>query len=257
MTGVAASGGGMIRLHVGDTMVDMRRSLENALRQRVSEHVGLEVHDRVYMPVRRALDPITMAVDEAVREALGAPPRPDNVRAALGGLRALLDGNAKERELQRALLESGLLSPGGICRAVSEVSMGPITGDSRGMRMDLVVDATKDDPAQIIELKRGSHRLLVRRGSSMEGISRPLENALRQVQSYGGRVSANAETRLSLEEDYELALERIELRLIAGRRLPDAFSYHLLSDAGFGDGPEVWISTWDGFLAELERIAVG
>jgi len=54
-----------------------------------------------------------------------------------------------------------------------------------------------------------------------------------------------------------LELDRLELRLVAGRQLPAAASYHLLTK---WRRLMVWsctISTWDGFLAEIERIAVG
>jgi hypothetical protein len=209
------------------------------------------------LPVRQALDPIHTAVEGALREALGMSPQPDRFRMALARLRAMLDANAKERDLQRVLVESGLLDPGGICRAVAEVAMQPTDDDPRGMRMDLVVDSTQDDPAQIIELKRGSHRLLVCRGTPLERVSEPLAKALRQVRSYGERLESDADARLGVEVSHELELDRLELRLVAGRRLPDPESYHLLSQAEPSDALELSISTWDGFLAELERVGVG
>jgi hypothetical protein len=249
----------MLRLALRDPMLHLRRSLETSIRKQVSEHVVLQVHDQVYAPVRAALDPIHAAVEEALSAALGLRPRsPDPFRTAIAELRALLKGNAKERELQRVLCEGGLLDPTGTCRAIAEVAMEATDDDPRGMRMDLVVGSAEDEPAQIIELKRGSHRLLARRGTPAERISRPLEKALHQLKSYGERINSAPETRLDIEARHELELERLELRLVAGRRLHDAHDYHLLSRAEPDDAAlELQISTWDGFLAELERIAVG
>jgi hypothetical protein len=135
--------------------------------------------------------------------------------------------------------------------------MGPTHNDPRGMRMDLVVDSTPHDPAQVIELKRGSHRLLLRRDTPMGRISVPLARALRQICGYGERLVGDGQTRIDVEADHDLHLERLELRLVAGRRLPDAAGYHLLSQVELSNGLELSISTWDGFLAELERIGVG
>ncbi len=126
-----------------------------------------------------------------------------------------------------------------------------------GMRMDLVVNATENDPAQVIELKRGSHRLLVCRGTPVERVSEPLIRALRQVRTYGARLESDAETRFNVEGRHTLELDKLELRLVAGRQLPTAASYHLLSQVAATDGLELHISTWDGFLAEIERIAAG
>lgn len=247
----------MVRIDLRGAMFDLRRSLETSLREQVSEHVLLDIHDRLYRPLRQALDPIHGAVDGALREAFGMPAAPDPFRSAIGRLRAMLEANAKERELQSVLVDSGLLNPAGTCRAVSEVAMSATDDDPRGMRMDLVVNSANDEPAQIIELKRGSHRLLVRRGTPAERISRPLANALRQLRSYGERLDSDADTRTHVETVHDLELEHLELRLVAGRRLPDSEGYHLLSQADPGDGLELSISTWDGFLAELERVGVG
>ncbi len=250
----------MLRVDLRSAMFDMRRSLERSLRQQVSEYVLMDVHDAVYAPVRRALDPISAAFEGALREAFGSPPEADQrhrFRSALAELRALLDRNARERELQRVLFQSGLLDPAGTCRTVAEVAMYATDRDPRGMRMDLVVDATQDDPAQVIELKRGSHRLLVCRGTPVERVSKPLIRALRQVRTYGARLESDAEARINVESLHSLELDQLELRLVAGRQLPAAASYHLLSQVDATDGLELHISTWDGFLAELERIGVG
>jgi hypothetical protein len=198
----------MLRLGLRDPMLQLRKSLESAIRKQVSEHVILQVHDQVYTPLRQSLDPIRTAVEEDLREALGVGPRlPNPFRAAIDELRMLLERNAKERELQRVLCESGLLDPTGKCRAIAEVTMEATDEDPRGMRMDLVVGSAEDEPAQIIELKRGSHRLLARRGSPTERIARPLEKALNQLTSYGERLNFNLETKLDIEHRLDVELE--------------------------------------------------
>jgi hypothetical protein len=273
--------------------VRLTKQLEDEIRKQCSEDVVLEVHDRLYVPLRDAFDPIRAAVEDelasvfgaigdalppalpaiheaaeaAVTEALGAPsgsaPAGPHRRAlqrkAIARIRSLLDRKAKERDLQRALVESGLLTPAGICRAVQEVTMAPTGDHPRGMRMDLVVGRARKGPAEVIELKRGSHRLLAYRGAPTERIAKPLQRALAQVGSYGRRLRADARTRAEICRRYDLGLDTLELRLVAGRRLPNAHAYHLLSDAEGSNGREfeVCVSTWDGFLAELERIADG
>jgi hypothetical protein len=237
-------------------MFDLRRSQEHAIRRQVSEHVILQVHDAIYTPVRRALDSVHGAVAQAIRETLGLPPEPGRFGAALAELRRLLARNARERELQRVLFASGLLDPAGTCRTVSEVTMHATDDNPRSMRMDLVVDASENEAAQVIELKRGSHRLVARRGTPVERVAEPLAKAVRQVRGYGDRLQSETATRMAVEERHDLELDRLELRLVAGRRLPDPGGYHLLSQAERDDGLELHISTWDGFLAELERIGV-
>lgn len=106
-----------------------------------------------------------------------------------------------------------------------------------------LMDATSVRPAQIIELKRGSHRLSARRGTPAERSSQPLGRALRQVQSYGETILSDIETRTHPEEVHDLELDRLELRLVAGRRLTDPASYHLRSCAAPDDGMSVSIST--------------
>lgn len=255
-----ASGKPMLRVDLRGAMFDLRRGLEESLRQLVSEHVLLEIHDAIYSPVRGALDPVNGAVEAALRDAVGTSPDAEQrrrFRSALSELRALLDNNAKERELQRVLFDSGLLDPAGTCHTVTEVALRATDRDPRGMRVDLMVDAVADNPAQVIELKRGSHRLLARRGTPVERISEPLMKALRQVRTYGARLESDAEVRIDAESLHALQLEQLELRLIAGRRLPAQASYHLLGQIEATGRLELHISTWDGFLAELERIAVG
>jgi hypothetical protein len=91
----------MLRIDLRGAMFELRRGLEHSIRTQASEYVVLQAHDAVYLPVRRALEPIHGAVAEAIREALGLPPEPDRLRTALAELRRLLDENAKERELER------------------------------------------------------------------------------------------------------------------------------------------------------------
>jgi hypothetical protein len=139
--------GPMTRVSFRPAMVELRRSLESTLRKRVSEHVLLEVHDGLYARLRRTLDQINDPVEGAFRETFGLPPGRDPFRASLTELRAMLDANAKERDLQRVLMESGLLDPAGTCRAVAEIAMHARPGDPKGMRMDLVVSATRKERA--------------------------------------------------------------------------------------------------------------
>jgi hypothetical protein len=87
-------------------------------------------------------------------------------------------------------------------------------------------------------------------------MSAALGKALRQVQAYGDRLESDAGTRSGIETRCDVAIDALELRLVAGRRLRDAHAYHLLSQAGSDDRLEVSVSAWDGFLAELERVAV-
>lgn len=218
----------------------------------------MQVHDAIYAPVKRATAQVSNAVEAALSEAFGIDPasslRSQHSRA-LGALRALLESGAKERALQDALVDSGLLLLS--CKVVQEVTMSA-TEDHRGMRMDLVLDSKTDEPSQIVELKRGSHLLLARRGKPTERLSRELRKAVEQLKSYGDRVESDLATALDLEERLGIRLDKPELRLIAGRRLPDAHGYHLLSRAetdANDSGLQLQIYTWDGFLAELERIA--
>jgi hypothetical protein len=217
----------------------------------------MQVHDAIYTPVKRATAQVQNVIEAALGEALGMDPasslRSQHGRALIA-LRALLENGAKERALQDALVDSGLLLLN--CRVLQEVTMSA-TEDHRGMRMDLVLDSKTDEPSQIIELKRGSHLLLTRRGRPTEQLSRELRKAVEQLKTYGDRVESDAATALDLEERFGIRFDKPELRLVAGRRLPDAHNYHLLSlaeaDAN-NSGLQLQIYTWDGFLAELERI---
>jgi hypothetical protein len=238
--------------------LSLRLSMERAIRAQCSEHVIMQVYDAIYAPVKRATAQVHNAVEAALGEAFGINPdsslRSQHARA-LGALRTLLESDAKERALQDALVDSGLLRLN--CKVVQEVTMSA-TKDYRGMRMDLVLDSNTDEPSQIVELKRGSHLLLARRGKPTERLSLELRKAVEQLKTYGDRVESDAATTLDLEERLGIRLDKPELRLIAGRRLPDAHGYHLLSrvepDAN-DSGLQLQIYTWDGFLAELERIA--
>ena len=159
-----------------------------------------------------------------------------------------------EPELQDALLNSGLLALN--CKVVQEVAMTP-TETYPGMRLDLVLDWNGEEPSQVIELKRGSHLLLARRGKPTERLSRELRKALKQLETYGHQLDSDAQARACIELRHGLQIQQPELRLIAGRRLADAHEYHLLSLAeseAAESSLQLQIHTWDGFLAELERI---
>jgi hypothetical protein len=234
-----------------------KKRMERAIREQCSEQVVLEVHDAIYAPVRNALELVHGQVENAVSAALGTDlntlPRHRH-RSAITNLRALLNANAKERELQDALVASGLL--GLTCRAVEEVAIRPANGQ-HGMRMDIVTSAAEGEPAQVIELKRGCHLLVAHRGKPVERLASGMRAALAQVEAYGRRLQTDADARASVEDGCELRLDVIELRLVAGRRLPAASDYHLVSQREVDSheaGVPLLIYTWDGLLAELERL---
>jgi hypothetical protein len=237
--------------------LSLQLAMERAIRAQCSEHVILQVHDAVYAPVKRATSQVHDAIEAALGEALGVNPflvARTQRRTGIATLRRLLEHDAKERELQDALLDSGLLTL--TCRVIQEVAMNP-TKDYPGMRMDLVLDPNGDDPAQIVELKRGSHLLLARQGKPTERLSQELRKAVNQTQGYGRRLGSAPDAVTRIEERHGLRIERPELRLVAGRRLQDAAGYHLLSLAeSDASDPQLQLQiyTWDGFLAELERI---
>lgn len=233
----------------------MRKELERAIRAKCSEDVILQVHDAACAPVKRTTASIQDAILAALGETLGddfsASWRAEH-HSSLTALRGLLDSGAKERALQNALVP--LLEV--TCRVVQEVTM-KATEDYRGMRMDLVLESETAEPTQVVELKRGSHLLLARRGKPTERLSRQLERALRQLVTYDRRLACDADARASIEKRHALRVHTPELRLIAGRRLPNDDGYHLLTAAestAVTSDLDLQIYTWDGLLAELERI---
>lgn len=243
---------------MADTLqVRVRRRMEAAARKRISEHVHLRLHDGLYTPLRRGLSPLPAAMLKALSADLGlepkVPPREER-RHAIANLRAKLDEGAQERELQRLLVKSGLLAI--TCRAVQEVTMRS-TNEHPEMRMDLLIGSSSGEPAQVIELKRGSHLLLAYRGKPTERLSRKLMSAVSQLAGYGDRLASDATLRESIEQLHGVQVEKPELRLVAGRRLADARQYDLIRclEADADEGAlQLRIQTWDGFLAELERI---
>lgn len=216
--------------------------IERGLRATSSEFWHLQLHDKLYRRLRWHIDPL--------RLRMGAHPARQRAREAIQKVRRLLDEGAKERSLQEVLVDSRLPALG--CRLRSEVGM-TATQDGRAMRMDLVVDPLRnDEPIQIIELKRGTHRLLAYCGTSRQRRSRALASAVSQVASYGDRFALDEAATVDVAHRHRIW---IELRLIAGRRLPDQEAYDLLHQfAGANSTPRVLIYTWDGYLAELERI---
>jgi hypothetical protein len=223
------------------------------IRGRCSEHIILRVKDAVDGRVDRVERRV-----EALSERLGVDPllsARQQRRKWIAALRRLLDHDAKECELQDALLHSGLLDL--TCKVIQEVVMKP-TENHPGMRMDLVLGPDGRDPAQIIELKRGSHLLLARQGKPTARLSQGLMKAVKQVRKYGQRLESDVKTAKRIEQLHGLTIDGLELRLVAGRRLRDADGYSFLSlaesDAG-ASALQLQIYTWDGFLAELEVIA--
>jgi hypothetical protein len=237
--------------------LSLRVRLERAIRAECSENVILQVHDALYLPVRRATGQVNDAIEAALGEALGFSPSASarsQQRRSITSIRASVDEGAKERALQDQLIASGLLAV--TCKVVQEVTMQP-TDDHRGMRMDLVLEPVIAGPTQIVELKRGSHVLLARRGTPTERLSKQFSRAIEQLQGYGHRLESDAAAVAKIEERHGIQIHKPELRLIAGRRLSDANEYHLLSAAETEEsafGLQLQVYTWDGFLAELERI---
>ena len=256
-----------ISLGTLDPFLSERLRMAKAIRAHASEDAILAVHEAA-MTVRRetaflsdVMEDIDNELEDAVAAALGEPPafgpkysHRRQREAAIGRLRQLLEIRAKERELQEALLNSGLLSLN--CRVVQEVAMAP-TDTYPGMRMDLVLDWKGLEPSQVIELKRGSHLLLARRGKPTERLSRELKKAVNQLASYGHRLESDSDAAECINIRHSLQIQHPELRLVAGRRLPDGHCYDLLSLAEAdiaNSGLNLQIHTWDGFLAELESI---
>ncbi|MFO0774528.1 MAG: DUF4263 domain-containing protein [Nitrospiraceae bacterium] len=248
-----------------DPFLSPRIQRERAIRAQHSEGVILQAHDAVYSPAKQALRPVNDAIEAALREELeeeleeapgvdpNAFPRAQQ-RRSIATLRSLLDEGAKERTLQDALISSGLLAA--TCKVVQEVAM-QATEDHRGMRMDLVLAPAHESPTQVIELKRGSHLLLARRGTPTKRLSRQLTKAIKQLHGYGHRLESDTAVVANLEEKHGIQVQKPELRLIAGRRLSDENEYLLLSAAETeksASGLQLQIYTWDGFMAELERI---
>jgi Domain of unknown function (DUF4263) len=232
-----------------------KRAAERAIRNGASEGTILANHDMAYEPVKRETAPLGEATLSGLDALLGSTSSSLRRRrcAAIARLHDLLARNAKERELQDELVNSGLLAL--TCKVIQEVAM-TANRDHPGMRMDLVLDPNNDDPVEIIELKRGSHLLLARQGKPTERLSRDLRGAVEQIRSYGSRLASDAEAAESIELKHCIEIKKPELRLIAGRRLPDAGGYHLLSleeTAASDSTLQMQIYTWDGFLAELEH----
>ena len=240
-----------IENHLAHRAIEIRRELERGIRSQCSEFIVWELHDRVYKPVKRAAELMDGAVNEGIRALIGMGPVPsarDQRGQLLARLRSLLEQGVKEHELQRVLHRLLNLD----CTAVSEVVMQP-TDDCRRMRMDLIVDPTNE----VIELKRGLHLLLAHRGKPAERISAKLRDAVAQVRGYGRRLKSEPDVSTQISKRHGVELREPSLRLVAGRRLSTADEYQLLhrletdsSDAGQG----LLIYTWDGFVAELERI---
>jgi Domain of unknown function (DUF4263) len=235
----------------------LKLSIERKIRAQCSEHVITQAHDGVYAPVKGAIAQVNGAILAQLSKDCGVDPTafPGNQHHRdIATLRTLIENNAKERELQDALVETGLLALD--CKVIQEVAMKP-TGNYVGMRMDLVLHSRNDEPAQIIELKRGSHLLLARQGKPAERLSQEITKAIDQVKSYGTRVETDSETAFDLEKGHGIRFDKPKLRLIAGRRPTSASGYHLLSNLETVESDsslQLQIYTWDGFLAELERI---
>lgn len=229
-----------------DFLLSMRRGIEREIRSKVSEYEVLQAHDDLYTKVK--LKPSLEQVHSRPEDATSAPSRlfkpfrdRHEIQADITSLRRLLNADARERELQVKLCL--LLKTTGT--VVQEVTIKVPKG--RRMRMDVVM------PDEVIELKRGSHLLLARCGQASEHMSRQLEAAIRQVEGYGNQLASNQAAVRSIDLKHGIKLDNPNLRLVAGRSLPDARGYSLLN-LYEKSNPSLRIYTWDAFLAELERI---
>lgn len=216
-------------------------------------------HDGVYATFKQAMNQVREPIFEDQLNGCdisSAALQRNEHRRTIARLRRLVQGNAKERELQNVLFRSGLLALG--CRVIQEVVMKPTQTNRRGMRMDLVLRSHSETPSQIIELKRSSHLLLTRQGRPAENLSRALKRAIKQIKGYGNRVVSDGDSARHLKVEHGIETDKpLELRLIVGRRPRTASSYHALSRAEADErksGSQLQICTWDGLLAELERI---
>jgi len=233
------------------------RTTEKSIRAQVSEATTLKLHDEVYTPIKRIKGSIrNQFIGAGTGTSEFVPFRPyDKERLAITELQRLLNSNAKERELQSKLVDSGLLNV--TCKIAQEVTLAPKHG-SRGMRMDIIVEPKNTDAHEIVELKRGSHLLLARQGKPSERLSEELKRAVSQIKNYANRVEIDNEVAVDIELRHGIKIQSPELRLVAGRRLSDATGYLLLSkqeaDVREDYNLHLQIYTWDGFLAELERI---
>jgi hypothetical protein len=237
-----------------DAFRAIQMKVEKAIAAKCSEYVAHQVHDGVYSSVKKIISPLRDTIAEDLSPEVDQKStslRKPRCREDLAEIRSLLDSNALERELQKALVESGLLKLK--CEVFQEVPMEK-SKDYPGMRMDIVLASQTEEPSEIIELKRGNHLIVARRGKPSEHLSKVLQDAINQNIDYGNRIQSDAKTVINLEKDIGYRLENIVLRLIAGRRLPDANSYSLLSAVTAGNSMQLQITTWDGLLAELERI---
>lgn len=242
-----------------DPFLSLRFKAERSVRVQCSEHVIMQVHDAVYDPVKKEMaavrDPIAAAlVGQMERRGIDSATWPRPYAGAIAQIRNMLERNPKERELQDALVDSGLLAV--TCQVAQEVSIKPTDGH-RGMRMDIVLESKVDGQTEIIELKRGSHMLLARRGQPTQRVSQELVAAGAQLGEYGDRIKADDAAATDLGERLGFAFEHLRLRLVAGRRLASPQEYHFfisLEVDASDSGLQLQIYTWDGFLAELERL---
>jgi Domain of unknown function (DUF4263) len=126
--------------------------------------------------------------------------------------------------------------------------------------MDLVVHSDSGAYSEVIELKRGTHLLLAHSGKANQRVAKGLKRAIRQLETYGATLKNDkaAVSNLRKNKGIPITVKNIELRLVAGRRLPKLSDYSLLNftkDSDIEGTGGIQISTWDGLLAELERIS--
>jgi len=250
----------VVRLFTGgskDCVRSLKKVAEREISTKVTENVIMQCQDVIFAPVKQGLASVRGTLASSLGQELGIPTilsKRQQHLESIGVIRSLVERNAKEREIQEALVNSQLVALD--CRVIQEVAISP-TESRSGIRMDLVLSSTNDHLDEIIELKRGSHLLLARQGKPTQRLSRQLEKAIKQLKKYGVRVTTDISAMEALRTRVGIRLEQPLLRLIAGRRLSNPQAYHLLSTTeGRADDSNLrlLVQTWDGFLAELERI---
>ena len=241
--------------------LNLGKTVDNVLRKKTGEYRILYSHDKVFFPVNvpvrlayHAISATTPSMRQMgeLKDTLPLPDSRAQARAFIAELRTLLTNDALERDLQNKLLDFLAL----ICRPIQEVRLVP-TEDFGGMRLDIVCPFEADLPPEVLELKRGSHLLLAHEGKARERRSKKFDQTRRQGKAYFRRLKKDPGILDKLNQENYVQIVNPEVRIIAGKRLSSEAGYHLLSqiDPSAEDTElRVYISTWNGYIAELERI---
>jgi hypothetical protein len=171
---------------------------------------------------------------------------------SLAHIRSLLKRNAKERELQDAVMKSRLLAVDSA--VVDEVQIKDQNGRQKA-RMDIVVSETSRSRGEVFELKRGCAVLLARKGSNVQRLSAEIVRHYNQVKRYGCALQSQEVTE-QIQSDTGLLMNNVDVTLVAGRQLDTPEQYSLLTELSnsMEQGFYIRIMTWDGFIRMLERM---